>query len=39
VRSGAHDGIGQVMRSVVLAEELRGRGAEVAFVCDSQHGQ
>lgn len=28
-------GIGHVMRCLALAEELRGRGAEVVFVCDS----
>jgi spore coat polysaccharide biosynthesis predicted glycosyltransferase SpsG len=28
-------GIGHVMRSLALAEELKGRGAEVVFVCDS----
>ncbi len=28
-------GVGHVMRSLALAEELKGRGAEVVFVCDS----
>jgi len=28
-------GIGHVMRCLALAEELKGRGAEVVFVCDS----
>jgi spore coat polysaccharide biosynthesis predicted glycosyltransferase SpsG len=28
-------GVGHVMRCLALAEELRGRGAEVVFVCDS----
>jgi spore coat polysaccharide biosynthesis predicted glycosyltransferase SpsG len=32
---GPTQGIGHVMRSLALAEELRGRGAEVVFVCDS----
>lgn len=32
---GPKRGIGHVMRSLALAEELVGRGAEVAFVCDS----
>ncbi|MDX6239293.1 MAG: hypothetical protein QOG10_4108 [Kribbellaceae bacterium] len=32
---GPTRGIGHVMRCLALAEELRGRGAEVVFVCDS----
>jgi spore coat polysaccharide biosynthesis predicted glycosyltransferase SpsG len=32
---GPERGVGHVMRSLALAEELRGRGAEVVFVCDS----
>jgi spore coat polysaccharide biosynthesis predicted glycosyltransferase SpsG len=32
---GPTAGIGHVMRCLALAEELRGRGAEVVFVCDS----
>ncbi|GAA3574435.1 spore coat protein [Kribbella ginsengisoli] len=32
---GVRRGVGHVMRSLALAEELRGRGAEVVFVCDS----
>ncbi|TDO35765.1 spore coat polysaccharide biosynthesis predicted glycosyltransferase SpsG [Kribbella sp. VKM Ac-2527] len=32
---GPKRGIGHVMRSLALAEELRRRGAEVVFVCDS----
>ena len=32
---GPQRGVGHVMRSLALAEELRGRGAEVVFVCDS----
>ncbi|HEY0695373.1 MAG TPA: spore coat protein [Kribbella sp.] len=32
---GPTRGIGHVMRSLALAEELRGRGAELVFVCDS----
>lgn len=32
---GPQRGVGHVMRSLALAEELRGRGVEVVFVCDS----
>lgn len=32
---GPTQGIGHAMRSLALAEELRGRGAELVFVCDS----
>ncbi|WP_203590904.1 hypothetical protein [Streptomyces sp. SID13031] len=32
---GVRRGIGHVMRSLAFAEELRGRGVEVVFVCDS----
>ncbi|TDD27240.1 spore coat protein [Kribbella turkmenica] len=32
---GPRRGIGHVMRSLALAEELVGRGAELVFVCDS----
>ncbi|TWD81061.1 spore coat polysaccharide biosynthesis predicted glycosyltransferase SpsG [Kribbella amoyensis] len=32
---GPQRGIGHVMRSLALAEELRGRGADLVFVCDS----
>ena len=32
---GPTRGVGHVMRSLALAEELVGRGAEVVFVCDS----
>ncbi|MEV6411749.1 spore coat protein [Kribbella sp. NPDC051718] len=32
---GVRRGVGHVMRSLALAEELRGRGVEVVFVCDS----
>ncbi|QNE20283.1 spore coat protein [Kribbella qitaiheensis] len=32
---GPQRGIGHVMRSLALAEELKGRGAEIVFVCDS----
>lgn len=32
---GVRRGIGHVMRALALAEELRGRGVDVVFVCDS----
>ena len=32
---GVRRGVGHVMRSLAFAEELRGRGVEVVFVCDS----